>query len=272
MSLGLDTLKTEIRTNEDNGRVKQKDIITKHDLNKAVSRLINSSECFPILSYFFFVVVYVLCFVCLFKTNIEFISWWIFFTLNLLFMMFILKEYIYKQVVSDKSGRQNVYIIPDYISTAISNYTFMITGNIQGKLNIPLIIVFGAILSFIPLVFMIIVFKKIYSENRTKNIDKEFGNQLINKENIKILLIIQLIMVWTLYIMYNIYQPLFIFIEYYFLYHNTASRSRKILFIAFNAIYLILSSSIMAVGGYNTWLSYSIAKHTGSLSNPLISR
>lgn len=257
---------------EDKERVKRRDIVTKNDLNRSVLRLLNSSECFPILSYFLFVVVYVLCFVCLFKTNIEFISWWFFFVMNLLFMLFILKEFMYnQQPAPNKSGKQNLYLIPDHVSSAISKYTYMVTGNIQGKLYIPFIIIIGSILSFIPLVFIIIVFKKIHSDKRTKNIDKEFGNQLKKKESLKILLIIQLVLVWILYIIYNVYQPLFIFIEYYFLYNNAASRSRKILFIAFNMIYLLLSSSVLALGGYNTWLSYSIAKHMGSLSNPLIS-
>jgi hypothetical protein len=55
-------------------RVKPQDVISKRDLTRSVMGLFNTSECFPFFRIS--LVVYVLCFVCLFKTNIEFISWW----------------------------------------------------------------------------------------------------------------------------------------------------------------------------------------------------
>jgi hypothetical protein len=72
-------------------RVKPQDVISKR-FNQIRNGAVQHERVFPVLSYFF-VVVYVLCFVCLFKTNIEFISWF-FFLLNLLFMLFIIKEFI----------------------------------------------------------------------------------------------------------------------------------------------------------------------------------
>jgi hypothetical protein len=83
----------------------------------------------------------------------------------------------------------------------------MVTGNIQGKIQIPAIILIGAMSAFVPLVFMVIVFK-ITFETRTQHIDREFGNQLKNKELLKKLLIAQIATVWALY-MYNAYQPMF---------------------------------------------------------------
>jgi hypothetical protein len=47
---------------------------------------------------------------------------------------------------------------------------------------------------------MVIVFK-ITFETRTQHIDREFGNQLKNKELLKKLLIAQIATVWALYIM-----------------------------------------------------------------------
>lgn len=253
-------------------RVKPQDVISKRDLTRSVMGLFNTSECFPILSYFFFVIVYAMCFVCLFKTNIEFIAWWFFFVLNFLFMLFIIKEFVYNQQVSNRLIKNSMYLLPDHISNAISSYTYMVTGNIQGKIHIPVIILIGAMSAFVPLVFMVIVFQKLHLETRTQNMDREFGNQLKKKKRLKKLLIAQIVALWALYIMYNAYQPLFFFISYYFLYHLNAQSSGKVVFIAFNIIYIMLSSAVLAFGGYNTWLAYSIAKHTGSLSNPLISK
>jgi hypothetical protein len=187
-------------------------------------------------------------------------------------MLFIIKEFIYNQQVSNRLVKNSLYLLPDHISNAISSYTYMVTGNIQGKIQIPAIILIGAMSAFVPLVFMVIVFQKLHLETRTQHIDREFGNQLKNKELLKKLLIAQIATVWALYIMYNAYQPMFFFISYYFLYHLSAQSSRKAVFIAFNVIYILLSSAVLAFGGYNTWLAYSIAKHTGSFSNPLISK
>jgi uncharacterized membrane protein len=72
--------------------------------------------------------------------------------------------------------------------------------------------------AFVPLVFMVIVFK-ITFETRTQHIDREFGNQLKNKELLKKLLIAQIATVWALYIMACVPAHVF-FISYYFLYHQ----------------------------------------------------
>jgi hypothetical protein len=64
--------------------------------------------------------------------------------------------------------------------------------------------------AFVPLVFMVIVFK-ITFETRTQHIDREFGNQLKNKELLKKLLIAQIATVWALYIMAMRTSPCFLY-------------------------------------------------------------
>jgi hypothetical protein len=58
-------------------------------------------------------------------------------------MLFIIKEFIYNQQVSNRLVKNSLYLLPDHISNAISSYTYMVTGNIQGKIQIPAIILKG---------------------------------------------------------------------------------------------------------------------------------
>jgi hypothetical protein len=44
-------------------------------------------------------------------------------------MLFIIKEFIYNQQVSNRLVKNSLYLLPDHISNAISSYTYMVTGN-----------------------------------------------------------------------------------------------------------------------------------------------
>jgi hypothetical protein len=81
-------------------------------------------------------------------------------------MLFIIKEFIYNQQVSNRLVKNSLYLLPDHISNAISSYTYMVTGNIQGKIQIRYILI-GAMSAFVPLVFMVIVFKITFGDPHT---------------------------------------------------------------------------------------------------------
>jgi hypothetical protein len=48
-------------------------------------------------------------------------------------MLFIIKEFIYNQQVSNRLVKNSLYL-PDHISNAISSYTYMVTGNMVKKI------------------------------------------------------------------------------------------------------------------------------------------
>jgi hypothetical protein len=102
-----------------------------------------------------------------------------------------------------------------------SMHTSVYTGNIQGKIQIPAIILSCAR----PAGVYGDRFQKLHLETRTQ-IDREFGNQLKNKELLKKLLIAQIATVWALYIMWRT-SPCFFFISYYFLYHQRPECATK---------------------------------------------
>jgi hypothetical protein len=258
----------------------------------SVKSLINPNECFPVIMYVFFLIIYVLCFVSLYTPNLELIGTGLFLALHIITTFFIYKEMfnipknsninnkyvqwlpkidINDKYFSDKPMFKNVIKIlslPSYVFIAL-NYILGFKNELKplalGHIPITLILIAGSVLLLTSFIFLALSYSNLRIKYSKKKQPVQFGKQTHNKDMIKKMWIIGTIFLWLLYGVFINYDSVLYILLTYFLFQTKADALKQHGYFIINIIYLILSVGLLFSASYSVYLGYGISKATNSL-------
>ena len=231
---------------------------TESQVTKYVRTMFDSSACFPIAMYIFLFIIYVLCFVNLYKPNVEIIGFGLLFALHTLMTYSIISSIFASKNVVDSI---KMYILPQAILYVLEGLT---TSKWDGGVSVKWVLTIGLLLMLLSLVLLMKVFLTLHTKFSAtgKPIDMGDPKNTKIKEDIKKMYITQTVIIWILYSVYTNNGLISEILDYYiFPKRRTIMVKNKSII---NVIYVILGISLLTMSSYTVFSADRLAKNTGS--------